>query len=52
MTRLQLKEGRKITWEANLDGYDENDISSLLNEVDQTMGNIDEFNKSQKEKKE
>lgn len=39
---LQLKENDKVTWTANLtkDGLDEDDIQDVINEIDETVGNI------------
>lgn len=39
---LQLKENGKVTWTANLteDGLDEDDTQDILNEIDETVGNI------------
>ena len=38
--KLQLKENGKITWIADLSELEEDQIQDVLNEIDETIGNI------------
>ena len=40
--QFQLKEGKKITWEADVSDLDENDIQYIIQQIDETEGSIRE----------
>ena len=41
---FQLKEGGKITWEADVSDLDDEDIETMIDQIDQTEGSIRDYN--------